>query len=82
MTHVRGRRFALSCKQEVLESREAMAERGERLRRGALSFSPGVTRSQEWLGRDKKRQTEILRRKRMREKYGEGWREVVDTVKK
>ena len=53
-----------------------------RLRRGALSFSPGRTRSQDWLGKDRKRQQEIVRMKKMREKYGEGWREVVDTVKK
>ena len=52
-----------------------------RLRRGALICSPGRTRSQDWLGKDKKRQKEIVRMKKMREKYGEGWREVVDTVR-
>ena len=62
LRHIRGQRFALPCTQGVIESREAMAERGERSRRGAL----GVLRSQEWLERDQRRQVEMSRRNRMR----------------
>jgi hypothetical protein len=62
LKHIRGRRFSLPCTQGVIESREAMAERGVRSRRAAL----GVMRSQEWLASDQRRQVEISRRNRMR----------------